>query len=144
MIYPAVNPVPAGFAIYIRVRNAQDGQEPSFFMPKVDARRAFTQQRNSAKARGISWELTFEQWVEWWGEDLPRRGRGRHNLQMQRPCDSGPYALGNIRKGTPRENQRTKAAMYPKPGAVTRIYDRVQQQEDEPDLGYASVWRLYG
>ena len=75
------------------------------------ARKKYEQQKRSAASRGIEWGLTFEQWLDWWGEDLDRRGVGTSNLQMQRPADRGPYAIGNIRKGTPRDNMKTAGAM---------------------------------
>ena len=75
------------------------------------ALRQFHSQKHAAIRRGIGWELTFKQWLEWWGEDYRRRGRGQNQLQMQRRLDSGPYAPGNIVKGTPRQNQRTRSAV---------------------------------
>ncbi|MDN7658457.1 hypothetical protein [Burkholderia cenocepacia] len=72
---------------------------------------AFSVQRHGAGRRGIGWELTFEQWLEWWGEDIERRGVRPGDLQMQRIADAGPYALGNIKKGTPRQNAQTRAAV---------------------------------
>lgn len=71
------------------------------------AKKRYHSQRNGAKKRGIEWRLTFREWLDWWGEDLDRRGSGRDQLQMQRKLDSGPYALGNIVKGVPRQNVRT-------------------------------------
>lgn len=68
---------------------------------------AFQVQRQNAYRRGIGWELTYEQWREWWGDDIERRGTGECNLQMQRVADAGPYALGNIKKGTPKQNSAT-------------------------------------
>lgn len=67
----------------------------------------FQSQRSGAMTRRIGWELTFEQWLEWWGDDVDRRGRGPNDLQMQRINDAGPYALGNIVKGTPKQNAAT-------------------------------------
>ena len=89
--------------------------------------------------------MTFKQWLDWWGEDLDQRGRGGHELSMQRPCDSGPYALDNIRKGTPKDNGRTRAAMHIKPGAAVVCSGegwRVMHEE-EPDLGYALSCSLF-
>ena len=80
-------------------------------MDRQAARRAFAQQRRGAAARGIGWKLTFEQWLAWWGDDLKLRGRGTNGLQMQRFADTGPYALGNIRKGHPLDNARTAGRM---------------------------------
>lgn len=69
--------------------------------------KAFMSQKAGAKSRGIGWELTFDQWMDFWGDDIDRRGQGRNNLQMQRFADAGPYALGNIRKGVPKQNGAT-------------------------------------
>lgn len=74
-------------------------------------RMAFSVQRHNAGRRGIEWELTFEQWLEWWGDDIERRGVHPGDLQMQRIADAGPYALGNIKKGTPKQNAQTRAAV---------------------------------
>lgn len=71
----------------------------------------FHAQRRNAERRGIGWQLTFQQWLGWWGDDIVRRGRGIDDLCMQRLRDEGPYALGNIRKGIPKQNGRTKALM---------------------------------
>ncbi|NIE67463.1 hypothetical protein [Burkholderia sp. Ax-1719] len=76
-------------------------------MSEAKHRIAFNVQRHNAKRRGIGWDLTFEQWIQWWGEDIERRGTGPCCLQMQRFGDSGPYALGNIKKGTPHQNSVT-------------------------------------
>ncbi|MDE1828533.1 MAG: hypothetical protein KGH65_05225 [Candidatus Micrarchaeota archaeon] len=76
-------------------------------MDLSSAREAFKRQKAGAKRRGIGWELTFEQWLEWWGDDLDKRGRGKDDLQMQRFADKGPYAIGNIKKGVPQQNTKT-------------------------------------
>jgi hypothetical protein len=68
---------------------------------------AFIKQRNNARRRGVEWQLTFDEWVAWWGDDIELRGTGRDNLQMQRYGDKGPYALGNIKKGVPAQNSAT-------------------------------------
>ncbi len=77
----------------------------------ADARTAYARQVSGAKRRGVGWEITFEQWLEWWGADLALRGSGPDDLQMCRHGDEGPYALGNIYKGTKRENTRTAARL---------------------------------
>lgn len=48
--------------------------------------------------------MTFDEWLEWWGDDLDKRGRHRDSLVMARHGDKGPYALGNIKKITARAN----------------------------------------
>jgi hypothetical protein len=75
--------------------------------PVETAKRQYAAQKHGAKLRGIGWQLTFAEWLEWWGADLERRGRHHDSLQMQRIADQGPYALGNIRKGHPKDNSKT-------------------------------------
>lgn len=71
-------------------------------------------QKSNAKIRGIDFLLTFQEWCEFWGEDIERRGTGPNDLQMQRKCDTGPYAIGNISKGTPKQNAVTRENMLRK------------------------------
>jgi hypothetical protein len=78
-------------------------------MDRTTARRRYYRQKYGAKARGIGWQLTFEQWLDWWGEDLDRRGTHYNSLGMCRFGDVGPYALDNIYKGTPRQNGHTRS-----------------------------------
>lgn len=75
------------------------------------ALRAYRQQEVNAKVRGIEWQFTFKTWVDWWGDDIEKRGRGAFDLQMQRVADRGPYHPENVRKGTPRMNAATKGRM---------------------------------
>ncbi len=65
---------------------------------------AYSQQKFHATRRGIDWNLTFEQWIEWWGDDIDKRGRGADLLCMARHGDAGPYEIGNIYKATMQEN----------------------------------------
>lgn len=74
--------------------------------PEEKAIKAFKAQRSQAKYRGIGWELTYEQWRTWWGDDIAKRGTSLGDLQMMRRFDSGPYSLGNIEKGTAQANQQ--------------------------------------
>jgi len=69
---------------------------------------AYTNQKNKAAKRGIEFNLTFEEWLEWWGDDLIHRGRKRNQLQMCRHNDTGPYEVGNIYKGTQAENYQDR------------------------------------
>lgn len=75
---------------------------------------AYNTQKSNAARRGIVFNLTFQQWCEFWGEDIGRRGNGPNDLQMQRFADTGPYELGNIRKGTPKQNSATYQRMRAK------------------------------
>jgi hypothetical protein len=75
---------------------------------------AYASQKANAARRGIEFLLTFQEWCEFWGEDIEKRGVGPNDLQMQRYADTGPYALGNIKKGTPKENAITRGNMLRK------------------------------
>lgn len=77
-------------------------------MDRSAARHAYEQQKSGSKARGIDWEFNFQSWLDWWGNDIDRRGCGPNDLQMQRFADSGPYAAWNVRKGVPRDNAKTR------------------------------------
>lgn len=69
---------------------------------------AYYHQQRHAKDRGIEWSITYEEWLRWWGDDLPLRGRGYGKLQMCRYNDAGPYHIGNIYKATHECNSRDK------------------------------------
>lgn len=75
------------------------------------AMKAYSTQKANAKRRGIEFNLTFKQWCEFWGADIQKRGNGHDKLQMQRIADTGPYEIGNIKKGYPRQNAETHGKM---------------------------------
>lgn len=115
------------------------------------ARQRYHAQKNQAKLRGIEWRLIFTEWLEWWGDDLDRRGAHRGQLSMQRIADSGPYALGNIRKGYPKDNARTRSVVYQTKltlrakaaieaaiDAAEPIYDEPTEADDESISSYMS------
>lgn len=103
-------------------------------------RRAFAQQKAGAASRGIGFHLTFQEWCEFWGEDIDRRGSGPDNLQMQRPADTGPYAVWNIRKGTPKQNAVTRGHMERKRASdqaaveLQIALDAAMNDSSEPEL----------
>lgn len=71
-------------------------------------RTAYKNQQLNAKQRGIEWQLTFEEWRDWWGSDWNQRGCTKGCLVMARYGDTGPYALDNIYKTTCEENSRDR------------------------------------
>ena len=73
------------------------------------ARRAFNAQRRGAARRGIGWELSFDQWWSIWEPHYDRRGARKGCLVMCRTGDVGPYAVGNVRIATPKENLQEAA-----------------------------------
>ena len=68
-------------------------------------RYAWLGQRNTSKQRGVEFNLTFEEFVEFWGADFHLRGRKRHELVMGRYGDTGAYEMGNIYKTTQVDNK---------------------------------------
>lgn len=60
--------------------------------------RAFVQQKNNAKPRGITWEMSFWQWWTVWQQSgkWSERGRAKDAYVMSRFGDEGAYAVGNV------------------------------------------------
>lgn len=69
---------------------------------------AYQGQRQSARQRGIGWEITTRQWLEVWNESgkLRLRGCERGKFVMSRRGDEGPYAIGNVFIQTHSDNIR--------------------------------------
>ena len=66
-------------------------------MPQ-EAYAAYQKQRNRARARGVPFEFSPEDWWAWWQTDdrWSRRGRGLNDLVMARIGDTGPYRTDNV------------------------------------------------
>lgn len=64
------------------------------------ARSEFTRKQREAKARGISFVMTFDEWWNWWQTDnrWARRWRGKGAIRMARIDNTGPIAIGNVRE----------------------------------------------
>jgi hypothetical protein len=58
----------------------------------------YQQQKAGAARRGVSWEMTFDQWLSIWDASgrWEKRGIGRDKYVMARRGDVGPYAVGNV------------------------------------------------
>lgn len=67
---------------------------------------AYASQRQSAKARGILWSITFPEWIEIWRRSgrLLERGCGKNKYCMARIGDVGAYEVGNVLIKTNAEN----------------------------------------
>lgn len=70
-------------------------------------------QKGRARSRGVEWRFSFQEWLDFWGDDLRKRGLGPGKLSMARVMDQGPYADWNVFKADSIENCR-RIAMYPK------------------------------
>jgi hypothetical protein len=67
-------------------------------------RLAYAQQKDNASKRGIEFLFTFEQWLEFWGDDVILRGNSPDDLVMARRRDCGPYSPENCVKVSVSEN----------------------------------------
>lgn len=70
----------------------------------VTIKMKWTEQKNRARRRGIDWYFSFEQWLEWWGDDIKNRGDSKGQLCMARKGDTGPYHPDNVYKATNKQN----------------------------------------
>lgn len=87
----------------------------------------FRQQRSSAKARGVEWLMTFEDWWGVWETSGRWQQRGIRDGEyvMGRHGDTGPYAVGNVSIILSNENhsiQRGRSSGLPI--GVTQVRDR--------------------
>lgn len=66
----------------------------------------YTNQRAHAKARGIEFLLSFDEWLAVWTDSgkLEYRGRGKNSYVMARHNDVGPYSSDNVSIKTALEN----------------------------------------
>lgn len=56
----------------------------------------YSNQKKSAKTRGIAWEMTFPEWVRIWRDSGHYQRRGRGTMVMARKYDTGSYAVSNV------------------------------------------------
>lgn len=63
-----------------------------------DPKRLYNAQKSKALTRGISWELTFEQWWKIWQDSgrWSKRGKRMGQFVMSRKGDMGPYSVDNV------------------------------------------------
>lgn len=75
---------------------------------------AFNHQKQSAKHRGVAWNLTFAQWFAIWQSSgkLHLRGRGHGKYVMSRVSDQGCYELGNVHIQLATENSKEAVAKW--------------------------------
>lgn len=85
------------------------------WVTKNRKRKCWLDQRATSKARGVEFNLTFEEYCEFWGDDFDKKGIKRYDLCMCRYGDAGAYEVGNIYKDT---NINNKMSPLPKPEAV--------------------------
>lgn len=85
----------------------------------MNYKKQYGEQKRTATYRGIEWQFTYDTWIEWWGDDITKRGCKRGCLVMARNGDIGPYHPDNVRKITHGENV-IEAKLGKKLSVVTR------------------------
>lgn len=77
---------------------------------------SYRNQRSSAKARGIPWELTLYEWLTIWRDSgkLEQRGKGKNKYCMTRVGDIGPYKADNVVIKTNSENAKEGIGSRPR------------------------------
>ena len=81
-------------------RHGRPGPRPNLWVSGPDPEthrkyQAWVQQRNQAKWRGETWNLTFDQWNRLWGELWHSRGRERGCYCMTRRDHEGEWDMQN-------------------------------------------------
>ena len=106
----------------------------------------FQKHKSGAKARGIEFDLTYDEWLAIWGQKLEDRGRHAGQSGMLRTRDEGGYSVGNVRIGTPKENQQERVVCQKVAEAQTRkpaIHFRVLPPKQTSWLGRHNVFDEY-
>lgn len=80
-------------------------------MERSSARARFAQHKARARARGIEFEFTFDEWWAIWEPRFFERGPRKGQLGMCRTRDQGAYRSGNVRLDTPKGNAGDRVLM---------------------------------
>jgi hypothetical protein len=70
--------------------------------------RLYSWHKSNAAGRGISYELTFKQWLDTWGDSIliRNRGQGDKRLRLERIDKTRGYVMGNVHLATRQLKQR--------------------------------------
>ena len=121
------------------------GKDPS--LGERSPTRAFARQRQTAKQRGIEWNLKIWDWWDIWQQSgkWDHRGRSKDGYVMCRFKDDGPYEAGNVYIATlshnssfqPNNPYRAGHPEHDKVMAIVRekIRDRKRVRRDRPEVG---------
>jgi len=74
--------------------------------PKIPYSKEYHTQKQNARRRNIPFEFAYQEWVDWWGEDIVLRGKGKDKLVMARNNDCGAYSPDNVTKMLNQDNVR--------------------------------------
>ena len=87
------------------------------------ARHLYSAQKSTALLRNIPFQLTFEEWYDWWlnngiDKDQVFGRQTKNTLCMCRYNDQGPYSLSNIYCDTMANNSSDARKFNPKKGKI--------------------------
>jgi hypothetical protein len=105
--------------------------------------RFYTQRWHAEKSRGIDWHLSYEQWLEVWGDLIHQRGRGKGKMHMCRIGDQGAYEMGNVFIGTHEQNCAHPNRGYNKTRMEVfgKVYDSIKQCAEDLGLTGSTIVR---
>jgi len=75
--------------------------------------RAYNVQKRRAKARGVGFSMSFDEWCWFWNGHWDKRGNKPDQLAMCRKGDKGVYEIGNIYLDTNRNNSKLAVELKP-------------------------------
>jgi hypothetical protein len=121
-----------------------EGHDPNHPVYKYYTRKNsvnYYAQKSMSLKRGISWQLSLYEWLEWWVNTghFHERGVCNHQYQMCRYNDKGAYSLDNIYCTTGSEN---KLSIYKKVIATnieTGIETQYNTRKELVDAGFNST-----
>jgi hypothetical protein len=108
-------------------------------------------QKSSANGRNIDFQFTYEEWINWWGDDIVNRGRKAGQLVMARIGDQGPYHPDNVIKKACGDNVREAVRDHsnrPKPSAESnlkrseKLKGRIFSDETKAKMSQANIGRI--
>lgn len=62
----------------------------------MSSKRAYRAQIDNSRRRGIEFNFSYREWLDFWGDDLKDRGKCKGQLVMARKGDRGPYSIENV------------------------------------------------
>lgn len=107
---------------------------------EIAFRHRYNMQKYSATARKTDFNLTYSEWREFWGEDIPYR-RGNPRRMMLRLDKNRPIEVGNIRVGGPlKPKARIKGKLdEAKVGLIRGSGKKAQDLADEFGVTRATI-----
>ena len=107
-------------------------------------RYAYSQQKCLAKKRGLSWDLSFDDWLDIWQQSGQFNNRGRKSGQycMSRYNDTGPYAKHNVFIQTHIQNSKDANIGHSRNKGITLTRHQCPYCNKSGDMGNLQRWHF--